>query len=373
MDLSSLILDIIKTLLAPFLKVLKWVYEQLPLKIVRRKPSPQLGIIESSWRAHTWEYAKHRDKEVIAIHTHWQVTNALPYNLTALNVFLTKPTHVKGHTLIKHHESDIWGSYTIPRGYTTEVEASFIIDRKFAKNSDTIIKANIEFQDPIGRTHKLNQVIINPFLKNVNVKKENLKTEDPSKLTNKIEKEVVAILKNEVQQYKVRGRREGRLGTVEWPKGAIEWRDVDAKIKFLFDNSNKDNVKSEHIDALLSLYNSSSPKNKRKIITTLLNRIDKKSEYRDVGYLIIFFLFEVGYLKEGLQATLKKLKGDKANAFGDVLRLLDFLLAFRYAEFDTPELDAIEAFIYSTKEHPFQIKERVNAIRVRQIAQPKSN
>lgn len=371
MELLSLIWDIVKTLLSPFTKALKWFYEQLPFKIVIRKPSPKLGIIESSWRGHTWEYAKHRDKEIIAIHTHWQVTNALPYNITALNVFLTKPTQVKGYTLIKHHESDIWGSYTIPRGYTTEVEASFIIDKKFAKNSDTIIKAGIEFQDPLGRTHKLNQVIINPFLKNINVKKESLKTDDPSKLTNKIEKEVVAVLKNEIQQYKVRGRREGRLGTVEWPKGTIEWRDVDAKIKFLFENSNKDNVKSEHIDALLSLYNSSSPKDKRRVITALLNRIDKKSEYRDVGYLIIFFLFEVGHLKEGLQTALKELKGNKANAFGDVLRVLDFLLAFRYEEFDAPELNAIEAFVYSTKEHPFQMKERVNAIRVKQMLSSK--
>ncbi len=363
MEISSLIWDIVKTLLSPFTKTLKWFYEQLPVKVVRRKPLLKLGVIESSWREHIWEFAKQRDKEVISIHTHWQITNTLPYNLTALNVFLKKPEKIKGRVLTKNYESDIWGSYPIPKGYTTEIEASFVIGKKHVKSVQDTIKGQIELQDPTGRTHRIDNIIIGPIRKG-SVKRESLVIEDPSKIKSKIVKQVVAVLKNEVEQYKVRGRREGRLGTVEWLKGAIEWRDVDAKIKFLFENSNKDNVKSEHIDALLSLYNSSSPKVKRNIVTTLLNRIDKKSEYRDVGYLIIFFLFEIGHLKDGLEITLKKLKGDKANAFGDVLRMLDFLLAFRYEEFREVDLDAIETFVYSTKEHPFQIKERINAIRV---------
>lgn len=114
MELSSLILDIIKTLFSPFLKVLKWLYERLPFKVVSRKPPLKLGIIESSWGEHTWEFAKHRDKDVVAIHTHWQITNTLPYNLTALNAFLTKPEGVKGSVMIKSHQSDIFGHYPIP-------------------------------------------------------------------------------------------------------------------------------------------------------------------------------------------------------------------------------------------------------------------
>ena len=72
-------------------------------------------------------------------------------------------------------------------------------------------------------------------------------------------------------------------------------------------------------------------------------------------------------IKDGLDIALKKLQHDKATGFGDVLRILDFLLAFRYQEFETAELDAIETFVCSTKEHTFQIKERINAIRVRKI------
>lgn len=366
MELFSLIWDIVKTLFSPITRVLRWFYEQLPFKVIRRKPPLKLGIIESSWREHIWEYAKHRDKDIIVIHTHWQITNTLPYNLTALNVFLIKPERIKGSVMIKNYKADIWGHYPIPQGYTTELDASFVIDRKYAKNFEDTIRAEIELQDPTGRTHKISNIIVKPMRKN-SPKKEAFVIEDLSKIKGKTEKQVVAVLKNELEQYKVRGRREGRLGTVEWPKGAIEWRDADAKIQFLFENSNKINIKSEHIDALLNLYKSSSSQEKADVVSALLKRINENSEYRDVGYLIIFFLFEVGHLKEGLEVALKRLQKDKANAFSDVLRMLDFLLAFRYEEFEAPELDAIEAFVYSTKEHPFQIKERVNAIRVIQM------
>lgn len=135
----------------------------------------------------------------------------------------------------------------------------------------------------------------------------------------------------------------------------------------MFQNSNKENVSPEHITALTSLYKSESSGGKKEIVEALINRIDKKREYRDVAYLIIFFFFEVGCIEQALQATLNRLKGDKANAFGDVIRIIDILLAFRYEEFEEKDLDAIEKFVYSTKEHPFKIKERINAIKVRKM------
>lgn len=367
MEILKLALDFIKVVLSPLIKVLKWVYGKLPFRVIPKKPLPKLGIIESSWKKHIWENAKQGDKEIVAIHTYWRITNTLPYNLTALNVFLTKPQKVKGSLFIKHHESDIYGSYTIPKGYTTDVHASFVIDKECVKRPNDTIKARIEFQDPLGRLHKIERAVIGPVKKAPVNKKDKLRIEDPSKIKNKVERKVVAVLKNEVEQYKARGRREGRLGTVEWPKGAIEWRGADEKIKFLFETSNAGNVTSEHIAALLDLYKSSSQKNKKVIIRVLLDRIDKKSEYRNVGYLIIFFLFEIDHLEAGLDAALTKLKGDKVNAFGDVLRMLDFLLAFRYEDFKESQLDATEAFVYSTKEHTFRIKERINAIRVRKM------
>ncbi|MBN1263462.1 MAG: hypothetical protein JW991_03855 [Candidatus Pacebacteria bacterium] len=370
MDFSALILDLIAKLFSPFIKILKWFYKKLPFELNKKR---KLGVVESSWQEHTWEYAKHRDEDVVALHTHWQITNTLPYNLTVLNAFLVKPEKIKGSVMIKNYKSDIWGHYPLPSGYTTNLNITFVIDKKYIKKPTQILKTKIDIQDPIGRKHRINDVFIKPIHKR-KTKKEHLLVEDSSKIRDDIEKQVVAVLKNEVEQYRARGRKEGRLGTVEWPRGSIEWRGADEKIKYLYENSNKGNVTSEHVSALLTLYSSLSKTNKDKIINALVKRIDKKTEYRDIGYLIIFFLFEVKRLKIGLDATLKKLKGDKANAFGDVLRMLDFLLAFRYEEFERPELDEIEAFVYSTEEHSFKIKERINAIRVKNmISKPKQD
>ena len=359
----SIILDIVKFLISPITKILQWFYSKLPFELKRRKPSPKLGLIEDQMRGHTWEYAKRGDEEIVVLNTCWKITNTLPYHITALNAYLKRPEEIKGSVMIHEVNSQYWGTYPIPKGYTTDMSINFVINKKHIQSPKQIIIAAIELQDAIGRTHKFSDIKILPIMR-IEKKAENLKTEDPTKLKTEAEKQVVAVLKNEVQQYKVRGRREGRLGTVEWPRGTMEWRAQDAKILFLNEKSDSTIVYSDHVNALSRLYESSSKSSQRIVLRTLLDRIDKKSEYRDIGYLIIFSLFEFGNLQDGLSSALKKLEGDGANGFSDVMRLLDILLTFRYAEFDEKTLDAIEQFVYSTKEHPFQIKERINAIRV---------
>lgn len=131
--------------------------------------------------------------------------------MTALNVFLSKPQKVKGSVLIRKHDYDIYGSYVIPKDVTTEVHVDFDIGKKHIRRENQSVYINIEFQDPIDKLHKLKRIEVKP-IKKASVKKEvKLKVEDPTQLTSKIEKQVVAVLKNEVQQYKVRGRREGKL------------------------------------------------------------------------------------------------------------------------------------------------------------------
>lgn len=353
--LISFILSLIKFLLSP----LRWLYYKQPIRISLAKTPTKLGIIESS-RNHFWEYGHTGKKKNIVIHSYWNITNTLPYNLTAINIFLTKPERVKGFLLIRKHDDDIWGSYTIPKGYTTQIDVSFTVSKILKPREN--IKAEIELHDPTGRVHKVSDVLIKPRLKPP-ARSEHLEVEDTSKIHNNIEKQVIAVLKNEIEQYKVRGRREGQLGTVEWPRG-MEWRKVNEKIKFLAEESNKSSVSSEHVSSLIKIFEDANSNEKKTILRTLLKRINKKTEYRDVGYLIVFILFELGYLEQTLDMALRNLYGDRANGFGDVLRILDILLCFRYRDFDEKSLDLIEKFVYATKEHPFSIKERVNAIRV---------
>lgn len=369
MDIKDIkqVFDFIKNVLSPIIKALGQVYEKLPIEVRRRKSPPKLGLIESAWRNHSWVYGMRGNEKVVMLDTNWHITNTLPYNLTTLNAFLREPEYTKGSIMLKDVNSRYWGHYTIPREYTTEMGITFQIDQKFVKDKKTVIKAKIDLQDPTGKIHKIDSVMIYPSRSNEPVKAERLEIEDSSKIKSKIIKQVVAVLKNEIQQYKVRGRREGRLGTVEWPRGTMEYREVDSKIQFLYENSSKGNVSSEHLESLLNLYRKFSNHARKLTVKSLLSRIDKRSEYRDVGYFIIFCLFEMGHLKVGLNRALQNLEGDRSNGFGDVLRIIDILLTYRYEEFQEPELTVIENFISSTKEQSFSIRERINAIRIRRM------
>jgi hypothetical protein len=368
MDHFSLIFNIIKFLFSPLLKVFNWIYNKLPFRVISKKRLPNLGIIESSYKDHMWSYGKQGHKEIIFINTYWQITNTRPYNLTAMNAFLTKPGYrIKGHILVKDTNSNTYGSFGISEGYTTEADISFITDIKYVKSAKDTIKVDILIQDAIGKTDRLKNIIVKPFPQGEPEQKEMLSIENPSKIKYKRLKQVISVLKNEVPQYKIRGRREGRLGTVEWPRGQMEWTIAGDMLQFLSDESRKASVTTEHIDALVKLFHQSTKAQQKLIVSALLERINKKNEYRDIGYLIFFFFFEVHQIKESLPIFTKKLQGDGANAFSDVLRMIDILLTFRYDEFSATELDELETFIYGTKEHPFRIKERINAIRVKNI------
>jgi len=368
MEIIYFIIKIILLLFSPVTKSLSWIYNKLPFRIIFKNRSPKLALIESSRRSHMWSIGKRGEEEIIFINTFWQITNTLKYDLNAMNAYLVKPQKVKGQVLMKDVKSEVWGSYPLEVGYTTEMDILFLVDKKHVKKNSSNLKIEFEIEDVIGKRHKIKNIEIPPVFVN-HQKIEKLKIEDPTTITNPVIKKVIAILKTEVEQYKVRGRREGRLGTVEWIKGVIEYRAMDAKIKFLYDNSNSKNISSELLDSLIQLYKSANSFNKRIIINSVMPRINKKTEYRDIGYFMIFFLFEIGKLEDGLKKALKDLQGDKANAFSDVLRLLDFLLAYRYEEFKKKDLESIEKFVYSTKEHPFSIKERINAIRILRIKQ----
>ena len=215
------VFEFFKLIASPLVKLLKWFYSISPVEFGWKRPLPRLGLIESSWRSHNWTFRAQKDKKVLVLDTNWVITNTLPYNLTALNAFLKKPESAKGSIMLKDVNSQYWGHYPIPKGYTTEMGITFAIDKKHIKNAKSIINAELELQDPTGRKHKFDSVIIYPFEPRKGKNVEHLKVEDSSKIRNEIEKQVVSVLKNEMQQYKARGRREGRLGTAGWPPGTI--------------------------------------------------------------------------------------------------------------------------------------------------------
>ncbi|HRN70000.1 MAG TPA: hypothetical protein PLS49_02335 [Candidatus Woesebacteria bacterium] len=358
------IYDLIKIGLKPFLNILQWIYNKLPFEVKRKR---RLGIIESPWKDHEWAYGKDKNgHKIVVLYTYWNLTNTLPYNLTTLNTYLKKPEKVKGTWMVEEPETKYWGHYAIPINRTSQIEIIFVIDPKYVKQVKKPLDIEIEITDPINNKYRIKGIQV-PERKIQLPKKQLFHVEDISKLKSDTERKVVSVLKNELEQYKFRGRREGRLGTVEWIKTDLQWTSSDSTIRFLYEKSEKNYVQSIHVTALVNLYKNSNTDDKDLIIKSLLKRLDKKSEYLNVAYLILFTLFELGFLNKAFTPSLQKLYGDKENGFSDMLRMIDFLLAYRYDEFNEELINEIEQFVYSTKEHSFRIKERINAIRVKNM------
>ena len=299
------ILGILLKIITPLINMLGWLYGKLPFEIRRRKPKPKLGIIENSFKQHTWEIRRVNNEKYLSINTNWHITNTLPYNLTVLNTFLRKPERTKGMWMSKDTNSDYWGPYGIARNYTTDVTLSYLVDPKYIKDEDTAITVDVEIIDPVGNRHIVKNVKVVPAItKKRNSPETILPIENTNKIRGSLEKTLVAVLKDEIEQYKARGRPEGRLGSVEWPRGRIEWRTAGEQINFLNGDSSKEHIRSKNIDAIKVLYERSSEKDREVIVNALKKRLDKQLEYRDIGYFVVLALFELGFLPIGLKFSI---------------------------------------------------------------------
>lgn len=100
----------------------------------------------------------------------------------------------------------------------------------------------------------------------------------------------------------------------------------------------------------------------------LLSRMDGKA-YLRVTYFIVCVLWKIGRLREALERAKAQLTQGEIKMFGlsNTLMLFNGLLRSRYPDFTNNMLDDIEKFLLGLKEHPFQILEKIAAIRTARL------
>jgi hypothetical protein len=125
------------------------------------------------------------------------------------------------------------------------------------------------------------------------------------------------------------------------------------------------------LEALLTFYERLPPVEKDQFASALLTRIDGKA-YLPVSYFIVLVLWKIGRLKEGLEKAKSNLPQGEISVFGlsNVLMLLNGLLRYRHPDFTNEMLDDIERFLDGLNEHPFQIPEKLAAIRTARLLRP---
>jgi hypothetical protein len=296
----------------------------------------------------------------------WHVTNITGDPVRLLTARITKPK-TEGRIVTNH---------PIRPGETIDVSANFWITppvRTVGKD----FKATVILSDQYGNGHKIKNVLFRgPQPKPPD------KNEPPIEpiysISDPIEKDVVAVLKAEVNRYKECGRRVGGLGSIQTTiKGKIykgigtEWREANSpKNQTIIEDENAVEISSDNAQALINLHAKLiSSAEQDRFFDALIERLNKDTEYAPVGYLILYVLFRLDRLSQVLDKAKNDLQGDSAYGFSDMLRLLDGLLRFRHSEFSPEMLDHIEKTIEGLEEHPFRIPERLSAIRAFRLAQ----
>jgi hypothetical protein len=83
-------------------------------------------------------------------------------------------------------------------------------------------------------------------------------------------------------------------------------------------------------------------------------------------------LWKIGKLKDALAKARKDLPQGEIKVFGlsNVLMPLNGLLRYRHTDFTNDTLDDIERFLDGLNEHPFQIPEKLAAVRRARLLRP---
>ncbi|HXM92817.1 MAG TPA: hypothetical protein VOA64_00960 [Candidatus Dormibacteraeota bacterium] len=197
-----------------------------------------------------------------------------------------------------------------------------------------------------------------------------------SSILNPVEREVVTVLQAELARYEKCGRRVGGLGSVHLTidgremtgVGTDSWSPNSPKNQSISANPDGCDLRSDNLDALMAFYNGLSATQKEQFASALLARMDGKA-YLPVTYFIVCVLWKIGRLKDALEKAKANLPQGEIKVFGlsNALMLLNGLLRYRHPDFANEMLDDIERFLVGLNEHPFQIPEKLAAIRTARL------
>lgn len=315
-----------------------------------------------------WHLGSAKGKPAMQVVCDWYITNISDVDVLICGVSLRKPKTI-GNICVRHQHQDIYGSYSIPPGCTTEARADFWIQPPIRKEGEPLV-VDIDFVDQFGNSHRVRKVKFRPPPE----KKEKPivpQTETVSDISNPVEREIVTVLQAEINRYKDCGRRVGGLGSVQTTyQGRLYlgvdtgWRKVDSpKLQAVVPDPENVKIESDNASTVIKFYYSLKDKQQNNFVATLLKRLSREMIYASVGYFILFILYRIGYLNKALETAKKELQGDSAYGFSDFLQLLDGLLKYEYPKFSTEMLNDIEQFLKGIKEDTFRISERLLAVR----------
>jgi hypothetical protein len=338
-----------------------------------------------------WSYAKQADDSIVTqISARLFIKNRTASPLALVKARLIRPT-IRGEILhdeiaIRSVERNVYGTavasgYAIPPYMSLPASAILLVRGVPRRKLGSEVRAVIGVIDDEGLEERIalklrvlsppQEVAATPTLEVV------------SSICNPIEKEVVSVLQAELARYDKCNRAVGGLGSVHLAiqgreivgVGTDSWNPHSPKNQSISDDPGTVQLRSDNLNALLTLYERlASPEEKGLFVAALLDRIDKGRGYLRVTYFIVCVLWKTGKLAAALEKAKADLPQGEIKEFGlsNTLMMLNGLLRYRHPDFTTEMLDDIEKFVHGLREHPFQIPEKIAAIRAARLMRPQS-
>ena len=343
--------------------------------IIRRKPRLPKETIRAIPRDRSawWSTGSSNGKPAMQVVSDWFVTNISDREALICKVRIRK-YRTTGCILVRHPNQNVYGTYRIPAGFTTDARIDFWIQPPSRKEGDEL-EVKYEIIDQLGNVHQTEKV---KHISSPKKKEDKIETrlESVCEITNPVEKEVVSVLQAEIDRYNGCGRRVGGLGSITTTYqgrsmcgiGSDGRKSDSPELQSIIPDPENAKIESDDGEVLIRYYATLSDQQKKEFVNALVNRISKETPYSDIGYFILFVLFRIGNMIEALAPAKEKLQGDSKNGFSDFLRLIDGLLRYEPQNFSIESLDQIERFIKGLTQHTFGIGERTRAIRTLLLA-----
>lgn len=333
-------------------------------QITRFKPTvPRETIRAVPSRDSWWHLGSQDGQPAMQIVTRWLVTN-----IVDRPTIVTKAIMSRGWFRRSHEALVILGG-TVDSRSTTEVMIDFWACPPFRKKGESF-SARLTLFDHLGNPHRTQKITVRSDWR---PKREEPKPPEEAMhaIDDPLVKQVVAILKDEVNRYGECGRRVGGLGSVQVTYNnrtlvgiGSQWREADSpQRQWIVPDPENASIHSDNLDTLMAIFNNDGEDEKKIIIESLLERIKLGSEYTCIGYFFLLSLFRMGRLPTALRIIKDRLRDDNKYGFDDAVRMLSGLVQYECPKFDDVTLDEIERFMDGLNGFVHHLKERCIAVR----------
>jgi hypothetical protein len=183
-----------------------------------------------------------------------------------------------------------------------------------------------------------------------------------------------AILEEERRSYAARGRRVGKLGSLNvgiQSEPNSGWTQEGHVPELLWEKGRGTRLSSKNLDRLLGVHAGLNRKGKRNLENYLFAQLSKESPFADVGYFVFLVLHRMGRTIDALQTARTNLAGDKVFGYSNVLATLSALVSHEHSDISEAVLVSVPDILSGDEEHDFRLRQKVNIARLERLRDDK--